>query len=343
VTFLALEVGTPSVTAAVWGSTGLVSVARAPAGDSPRSWWAGVEAAVGALDADLVEVEAVGCSAAEDLWVLLARDGEPLPVLASSGMPLPDAEGVRQRTGVLAAERSLPARLAASDLSRVGWVAHARDFVASLLTGRLASDPTAASASGFFTTGGELDAAVVAAAGIDADWLPRQQGSTEVLGDLLLPAARRLGLRSRLPVVMGAVADVCAVEGAGAVAPLVTYGAGVSVPVEPPAPSPLPVGVSLRAGGRSYQVLVAPAVSVDEVAAVAGLLAPDATFLLSAGDAPPSWGAALATTCGLPVVHRRSAEHATLGLAMLTATGAGAHLDRDEANPIAYADEPRLA
>ncbi|HVF05144.1 MAG TPA: FGGY family carbohydrate kinase [Frankiaceae bacterium] len=389
-TFLALDLGRRVCTAAVWSATGLVSAARADVAQDagPREWWAAVEAAVGGLAADLVEVEAVGCSGASDVHVLLARDGEPLAVVPPRGNAVvADAAGgvedVRQRTGVLLDAGALPARLAACDLGRAGWIASGRDFVASLLTGRLASDPTFAAATGFFTTGGELDAAVVAAAGIDAEWLPPQRGSTEVLGDLLLPAARRLGLRSRVPVVMGATSETCAVEGAGAlpIAPLVTYGGSVvvAVPVEPPVPA-LPVGVALRAGGRSYQVYeavlrgatetldglvlrtgrtreaLAAAAAVaapgadplrlayeavaEDVARVVETLAPDARFLFGAGADDRAWRAVLPSVTGLPVAYRRSPEHATLGLAMLTATGYGAHLDRDEANPVAYVDEP---
>jgi sugar (pentulose or hexulose) kinase len=391
VTYLALDLGRSVVTAAVWSESGLVSVARADAGDGPRSWWAGVEAAVGSLAADLVEVEAVGCAGASDLWLLLARDGEPLgaPPAAGDAAVADRAGGAAealQRTGVLLDATSLPARLAAASLERVGWVASGRDFLASLLTGRLASDPTAASASGFFRTSGELDADVAAAAGVAPEWLPPQRGSTEVLGDLLLPAAKRLGLRSRIPVVMGATSEACAVEGVGAlpVAPLVTYGSPVvvSVPVEPPA-GVLPDGVRLRAGGRSYQVYEAPLHGMTEaldglvlrtgrsreslaataaaaapgadpvrvayeslassVAEVVRALAPDVRFLYGAGLEDRAWRVVLPDVTGLPVAYRRSAEHTTLGLAMLTATGVGAHLDREAANPVAYADEPSLA
>jgi sugar (pentulose or hexulose) kinase len=391
VTYLALDLGPASVTAAVWSATGLESVSRVAAEESARGWWAAVEAAVGGLSADLVAVEAVACAGASGggaAYLLLGRDGEPLRVLGPTGDPLVaeragGAEAVRQRTGVLLDAASLPARLASTDLAGVGWVASARDFVASLLTGRLATDPTFASAGGFFTTGGELDADVVAAAGVDAAWLPPQRGSTEVLGDLVLPAARRLGLRSRIPVVTGATSEVCAAEGAGAlpVAPLVTYGAPVhvAVPVEPPVPA-LPDGVGLRAGGRSYQLYVAAvpgatglldvlasdtgrsrealiaaaaaaAPGADpvrvayesaarDVARLVSLLAPGAAFLCGAGPADRAWRVVLPSVAGLPVVHRRSGEPVTLGLAMLAATGAGAHLDRDAADPIAYVDEP---
>lgn len=391
-TWLALDVGTAEVTAAVWSPSGLVAVARAalPAAPDARAWWDAVEAAVAGLDADLVEVEAVGCAGAAGAYLLLARDGAPLGP-ASLPEPVGDATvvdraggayEVRQRTGVLLDAASVPARLAASDRSGVGWVAGARDFVASLLTGRLASDPTAASATGFFRTDGTLDSAVVAAAGIDPAWLPPQRGSTEVLGDLLLPPAKRLGLRSRLPVVTGATSEVCAAEGAGAlpVAPLVAWGAPVrvAVPVEPPA-GPLPDGVQLRAGGRSYQLyeatvagptalldrlaadtgrpvdaLVAAAATAapgsdplrvayeamaGEVARLVGLLAPDAKFLYGHGS-DRAWEAVLPAVTGLPLVRRRSGEPVTLGLAMLTATGAGGHLDREEADPVTYVAEP---
>jgi xylulokinase len=393
VTWLALDAGTAAVTAAVWSGDGLVSVARAPLPVScgARDLWAGVEAAVAGLAADLVEVEAVGCSGAAGAYLLLARDGEPLgPVslpVASGDAGVAERAGgfeaVRQRTGVPLDAASVPARLAASAPDRVGWVAGTRDFVASLLTGRLASDPTYASGTGFFAADGTLDAAVCAACGVDPEWLPPQKGSTEVLGDLLLPAARRLGLRSRIPVVTGATTEACAVEGAGAlpVAPLVTWGspAVVSVPVSPPA-GPLPEGVALRAGGRSYQVYEAPVRGVTDaldllvarsgrsraalvaaaavaapgsdpvrlayesaarsVSSLVGVLAPGAAFLYGAGDEDRAWRTVLPSVTGLPVAYRRSGEHGALGLAMLTATGAGSHLDRDAANPVAYVDEP---
>jgi sugar (pentulose or hexulose) kinase len=398
VTYLALDLGLSAVTATVWSAEGLVSVSRAPlaqADQDPRDWWTAVEAAVGGLAADLVAVEAVGCAGTAGTYLLLARDGEPLgpAVLASDRRGDPSvadraggAEDVRQRTGVLLDAASVPAKLAASSLDGVGWVVSGRDFMASLLTGRLASDPTAASATGFFRTDGTLDEAVCAAAGVEPEWLPPQRGSTEVLGDLLLPAARRLGLRSRIPVVTGATSETCAVEGAGAlpVAPLVTWGSPVvvAVPVEPPA-GPLPDGVGLRAGGRSYQVYeavlrggtdaldglvlrtgrdraalaavaaaaapgsdpvrVAYEAVAAEAARVVALLAPDAKFLYAAGPPDRAWSAVLPAAAGLPVAHRRHGEPVTLGLAMLTATGAGGHLDRDVADPVAYVDEPRYA
>jgi sugar (pentulose or hexulose) kinase len=297
--------------------------------------------------ADPVEVEAIGCSGTGG-WLLVSREGEPLtPVLAS----VPDIPGE-------------------------GWIASARDFVASLLTGRLATDPTVASATGFFAPDGS-------AADPRADRMAPQNGSTDVLGDLMLPAARRLGLRSRIPVAMGATSEVCAVEGAGAVAPLVTFGSPlvVHVPVSPPAAEP-PPGVVLRAGGRSYQVYEAPLPGMvdaleglvlrtgrtrESLAASAAVarpgedpvrvayesgayavlrvvreLAPEAPFLYAHGAPDRAWRAVLPSVTGLPVVHRRSPELTTLGLAMLTATATGGHLDREETNPVAYVDEPDL-
>lgn len=328
-TYLAVDLGVSAVTAAVWSSLGLVSLARSPLPDdaTPRDWWSAVESSVGALSADLVEVSAVGCSGSADVSVLLARDGEPLSVVRG---PLP-----------------LASSLSGGVPSGVGWVAGGRDFLASLLTGRLASDPTAASATGFFCADGTLSEAAAAAAGVDPSWLPPQRGSTDVLGDLLLPAARRLGLRTRLPVVMGATSQMCAVEGIGAlpVAPLVTYAGRssvlVSVPVEPPVPS-VPDGVLLRAGGRSYQVLEAR-LSSDDVAGVARVvrsLAPGVQIVYLHGAADPAWRVRLAAATGVPVVRRRSGEPVTLGLAMLTATGVGEHLDRDAADPVDGVDVP---
>lgn len=334
-TFLALCLSGGSLSASVWSASGLVASAAVACEDTPRAWWDACESAVAALDADLVAVEALGCAADAETFVLLSREGEPLSVVPPTGAAVPADHAA---TGVVPDETSLPARLASCDLSRAGWVANARDFLASLLTGRLASDPTVASATGFFTTGGELHAAAAHGAGVDPAWLPAQRGSTEVLGDLLLPAARRLGLRSRIPVVTGATVQACAVEGAGAlpVAPLLTWGSPplLSVPVTPPA-AVVP-GVALRAGGRSYQV------HETRDLALLPVLAPDAKWVYAGGSAPLP--RSLAADLGVPVVHRRSvALHAPLGLALLVATGAGEHLDRDALNPVTHVDDPFAA
>jgi sugar (pentulose or hexulose) kinase len=337
VTYLALDVSPSSVTAAVWSSAGLVATSTAFAEPTPRAWWTAVETAVVSLDADLIAVEALGVSSP---WL-------PVPVAASGEPVSPDDE-------------------------RVEWVVSARDFVASLLTGRLATDPTMASASGQFSADGVLLGSSPGAP---------QRGSTEVLGDLLLPAARRLGLRSRIPVVTGATSLVCAVEGAGP-APVVSFGSPVllAVPVTPPASMPLPDGVALRAGGRSYQVYEAPLHGLTEsldlliartgrsreslasaaaaaapgtdpvraayesvassVASLLAALAPGAPFVYASGVADRAWRSVLPAATGLPLVHRRVPDVTTCGLAMLVATGVGEHLDRDAANPVLDVDEP---
>lgn len=316
-TYLALTIGATKVSAAVWSSTTWVAGGETACAADPRSWWSAVESTVGNLLADHVEISALGCAGDPEPQLLLARDGEPLEVVAAGASLVP--------------------------YGRVGWVVSPRDFVASLLTGRLATDPTMASATGFFGADGHLLPGAVA--GVDADpaWLPPQRGSTEVLGELLLPAARRLGLRSRIPVVTGATALACAVEGIGAlpVAPLVTPVAGgfrVAVPVEPPAPAP-PPGVTLLAGGRSYQIYDAGVASAMDVATLVRQLAPDARFLYAGAPGDRRWAVEVATSTGLPVAHRRRTAP-DLGLAMLVATGVGEHLDRDVVNEVAYVDEP---
>ena len=321
-TYLCLVVTEEHVTAAAYDASGCVGRSTAGAWVTPRDLWDYAEAAVTAVD-DLVAVEAVGVAGPGDAHVLLTGEGEPLSVV-------PAASG-----------RTLRERLAECDLSRVGWVVGARDFLASLLTGRLATDPTTASATGFFGPDGRLSHGGLGP--VDPSWLPPQRGSTEVLGDLLLPAARRLGLRSRIPVVTGATTEACAVEGMGAlpVAPLVTPvdgGFRVSVPVEPPAPSP-PPGVALLAGGRSYQVYDAVVASAADVAALVARLAPDAKFLYAGAASDGRWPVEVATFTGLPVAHRRFATP-DVGLAMLVATGVGQHLDRDVINEVSYVDEP---
>ncbi|HWL37920.1 MAG TPA: FGGY family carbohydrate kinase [Frankiaceae bacterium] len=317
--FLTVTIGS-TVRAEAWSSDGVRGSCQMGYEVSPRAWWSAVESTVGTLAIDRAEVVAIGCAGDPSPQVLLARDGEPLEVV--------------------------PAGMSLAPYRRVGWVVSARDFVASLMTGRLATDPTMASAAGFFGPDGHLLPDAVAAADADPAWLPPQRGSTEVLGDLLLPAARRLGLVSRIPVVTGATSFACTVEGIGAlpVAPLVTpvpAGFRVAVPVEPPAPAP-PPGVTLVAGGRSYQVYDATVASAVDVATLVRQLAPDAKFLYAGAPSDRRWPVEVATLTGLPVAHRRWTTP-DVGLAMLVATGAGQHLDRDVINEVSYVDEPRLA
>ena len=78
----------------------------------------------------------------------------------------------------------------------------------------------------------------------------------------------------------------------------------------------------------------------SSIASLLPLLAPDAPFVYASGVADRAWRSVLPAATGLPLVHRRHADVTTCGLAMLVATGVGAHLDRDTVNPVADVDEP---
>jgi xylulokinase len=103
---------------------------------------------------------------------------------------------------------------------RVRTIVQPKDFVAFRLTGRLATDPSDASAmDAFDQTQGRWSDELLAAAGIDEALLPEIVPSTTVLGGVTKSAAAATGLLPGTPVVLGGGDGPCAALGAGVVRP----------------------------------------------------------------------------------------------------------------------------
>lgn len=103
---------------------------------------------------------------------------------------------------------------------RVRWFCVAKDFVVHRLTGRLATEPSDASATNAFDQrAGTWSRAVIDAAGLDIAIFPDIVASTEPVGTLTADAAAATGLPRGTRVVMGGGDGPIAAVGAGVVAP----------------------------------------------------------------------------------------------------------------------------
>ncbi len=134
---------------------------------------------------------------------------------------------------------------------RARWLLAPRDWIAWRLTGKVATDATLASRTGFVTLGGEGITETTAIAG---ERLPPVREPVTVVGSCGTEATRDLGLAPGLPVVLGAGDRACEVigSGAGERRPMVSWGttANVSVPVDQVQPEvPAGIGVSRGAFG----------------------------------------------------------------------------------------------
>lgn len=107
---------------------------------------------------------------------------------------------------------------------RTRYVCAAKDYVVWKLTGRLATDPSDASAMNAFD---QRDRAwsetILAAAGLEADLFPEIIASTDVVGVVTESAAAECGLRPGTAVVLG-----------GGDGPMASVGAGVTAPEHGP-------------------------------------------------------------------------------------------------------------
>jgi xylulokinase len=94
---------------------------------------------------------------------------------------------------------------------------HAVTFFLKRLTDRFVIDPSNASFTGLYDTVGyaDWDERLYEPLGIEKNKLPEVLMSASVVGELIEPAARTLGMPKNIPVVIGANDTTCATVGAG--------------------------------------------------------------------------------------------------------------------------------
>lgn len=251
---LTLDLGTSTTKAIVWDADGPHAEGRAPlettfaAGDraeqDPADWWRSVVAACaearagssGVFDA----VQAVGFAAARQTFVPVTDSGEALgPAIVWSdrragvqALALADRLGgmaaARRRTGAVLDGAALAAKaawLAAHDPDRLAesrWLLTPRDLVVLRMTGEVATDLTMVSAAGLCDPSGEFLPELLAVTG---GRIPPVLSSMAVAGILDPAPAAELGLRSGLPVCIGAGDRACEMLGTAAGSrPMVSWG-----------------------------------------------------------------------------------------------------------------------
>jgi xylulokinase len=318
---LTLDLGTSTTKALVWGAGGPVALGRAgletlfPRGDraeqDPGTWWPSVEAACGEARAGSPEgfgaVEAVGFAAARQTIVCVTADGEPIgPALvwsdgrasaeaAALAAGLGGVEAVRARTGGVLDSSSVAAKVAwlagnePERWARSRWILTPRDFVISKMTEATATDVTMVSAAGLFDSSDRLVAELTEGFG---SRLPPVLRSGAVIGPLAPGPAAELGLRSGIPVVMGAGDRACEVLGTAAASdrPMVAWGttANVSVPVGA-FPDPVPPALMVTRGATTGWLLEGGLSAAGSILTwLSSLTGRDAAALMAAAaGAPP--------------------------------------------------------
>lgn len=211
----------------------------------PASWWAAVCASTRALlaltDTRPEDVHALSFSGQMMGATLLDADYQPTrPTLIwADTRSIRESQRVAERVGMAAGYRILGHRLNPTyTLSKLMWVRDhepevfsrtrhvcaAKDYVGWRLTGRLATDPSDASAMNAFDQHTRRwSDTVLEAAGLDVALFPPILASTDVLGEVTAAAAAECGLRPGTAVVVG-----------GGDGPMAAVGAGITRPEDGP-------------------------------------------------------------------------------------------------------------
>jgi xylulokinase len=283
---LTVDLGTSATKVALWEEDGLVAIGRSrletehgPGGrveQDPRTWWASVveacaQARALAHASDSVDVEAIGFSAARQSFVpvdagmralgkaLLWSDRRAGTEAAELAARFGGAGAFLRETGLVLGAGSVAAKvawLARHDpglLQGARWLLAPRDFVASHMTGVVATDITLASATGLYDAGGDL---LEGLAPEVASLLPQPLDPSSVVGTLARGPAADLGVAPGAPVAIGAGDRPCEVLGAGATPqrPMVSWGttANVSLPLEVRPDLPPPGTVLTRSANGGW-------------------------------------------------------------------------------------------
>ena len=220
----------------------------------PAAWWQAVAIAVktvmqGQGDRARGEpIQAIGLSGQMHGVVLTDAEGEPLRPAILWADTRSDAVCDRYRalaaslqtqlanpitTGMAGAsllwlQQHEPAVYAAAR-----WALQPKDWLRFRLTGVVATEPSDASGTLLYDVLGDRWAiAVLDALHLRTDWLPTVMPSSHIAGVLTAEATAQLGLRSGLPIVMGAADTPAAMLGSGILSPGVvqlTVGSGAQI------------------------------------------------------------------------------------------------------------------
>ena len=210
---------------------------------NPSDWWA----AICACSRELLEgiepdsVAAVALSAQMMGCLCVNKQGEPLgnSLLYSDQRALEEERMLAERIDAQRFFEITGHRISASySIEKLMWLKrhepalfeqthcmlNAKDYINFKLTGRMATEPSDASATNAFDLrSGDWSQEILAAAEIGPDLLPEVVPSTSVVGQVTVQAAEASGLPKGLPVVAGAGDGICAGIGAGSVAPGSAY------------------------------------------------------------------------------------------------------------------------
>ncbi len=251
----AIDVGTSGARAVIFDLDGrrLLESRRPYPTRSPRVGWAEQDArawrsaafgaladVVGRLVADGIgrpgEIRAIGLTGQCPSVVLVDARGEPVTagLIYRDNRASDDATMLRERFGDVAIHRRtghLPSGfhvvpkllwLRAHEpaaFARARWALQPRDLVAAGLTGETATDGTHAAATlAYDLRAGAWDETFCAALDLDPGLFPPVRPSSGVLGGLRAEVARRTGLRTGLPIVLGGADSQACALGAGVVA-----------------------------------------------------------------------------------------------------------------------------
>jgi xylulokinase len=220
------------------------------------------------------EVAAIGVTAPAHYAVLVDENSQPLTrtLLASDRRPVEIAEVLAAELGAscfehtyvqLSAGWTLPqlvflSRQDPARWKRVRQILIAKDFVRAHLTGSWATDPSDAAGTALYDQRArEWWAPAVEAAGLRPSQLPPIRSATDVAGKLTAEWSRRLGLRTGIPVAVGATDTAAELVSVGAVQPgaamvkIATTGTVVAVTTSP-RPDPRLLTYPHAVTGRSY-------------------------------------------------------------------------------------------
>ncbi|MGI8457152.1 MAG: xylulokinase [Propionibacteriaceae bacterium] len=261
--FLGIDLGTSSIKAVLTDGTGRPlrqAVAAYPvesphpawAETDPELWWSAITDAVGEVSsAGLGPIRGIGLSgqmhgvvATDDRGralrpAMLWADFRATEQIGSYGR-LPAALRARLANPLVPGMAGpMLAWLAANEpttFGRTRWALQPKDWVRARLTGRIAAEPSDASATLLYDVSGDRwDVEVVGALGLDPELLPTlHPHSGATAGTLSASTAEQLGLPPGIPVAAGAADAAAALLGSGLTADTdvqVTIGTGVQIVV----------------------------------------------------------------------------------------------------------------